>query len=650
MILDPLHGGDIITFVINLIFSTLRTAVGTKSEEISFYICRGWLDILISSHSPKPSTYKTGVVSQISAKDMLVFLHNTSEFLLNHLNIGSYTGVVGAYPNNVIRAKLGKEMCIIISEAKTSSDELSLLQIFKDPSLQNTEKLQTALNNIILWLLLNYSSEQSKTPILKNTQTICKKLKSIFKSLSTISPAPEQLCKALLRTMLSTNRKLDHHLQELLQTNSISTDLAYTLSLRTSKLLNFLIKKLMNTESLAAYFALNLKGFQLLFQRLGIADRDNAQIEHQEQIVNQKQRQRAADDIEDGDGFVKESVESGVGGGKGLIKIGSDLIEGIASQMSAFEEESLEEELETEKKVGKFNPANLTVQEFASDMKLLQCTDMTNLASWVNSQWAQYKDGQNCYKLFNKNLEGESQYEFSMLFELKKMIEIKEIHIGFVGFYNDNQNDHIAPSSVIFDAGLKRDNLKYICALDTLTDGSMNGKGLCIFGRNFACFDKTLTNDGDLVLKKIASAKNVKTKFIRFTIRAGDIKTALAHSIGAREYQKKQVSISYISINGIDIGEVGKVSEFIKENNQKVAYNILNRFKLKKFGNSLIHFSQNEQIIQQIKNSFYFLTGLLTPEQRTIEPIIIALCTHNPELGNWILKELIKSKNEKACL
>ena len=53
-----------------------------------------------------------------------------------------------------------------------------------------------------------------------------------------------------------------------------------------------------------------------------------------------------------------------------------------------------------------------------------------------------------------------------MLFKLTEVAVVREIQLGMVNYWNSDAEVHIEPMSVLVQAGMDKDNLQLICALD----------------------------------------------------------------------------------------------------------------------------------------------------------------------------------------
>ena len=624
------------TLIINLIRSTLENAVNTTREEISFYICRGWLDILISGSSPKPAkkdkekdkdkekskdkekekekekekkdaspVKKVEVFAALSQSDILDLFTFFGNFLMNSLNFGSYKGIMGGRYKVVYRALLNARIASIISNAKSKGgDKLALQELVetcKDP------KLSATYSNLMIWLFLNYCSDDTSCKLMELVCKISKHVKELFKCVS----CNENLCKSLLGTLQEIVTSIDKGIQKKVETGEIRINLAVELSNRVNRLLKRMMKYLMSSKSAATYFAFELKGFDFLFNRLG--------------IVKEKQTENE---------------------GRKTPVVESDIMEGICETIQVPLEVSEKVELpEAKSKKEQISPEMLLDEDFAKDMNLIECTGETNLSSLHHINWCTYKGGQRS-KIYTKQLKEGVKHEVVMAFELKKLIEIKEIQLAFINFWGMDNYEHLDVSSVTVEIGTSKNSYSYLCTLDKVNDKSIEVQGVTVFGINMSTFDETITKS-DPVVHKLNSLKNARGKYIKFIIRTG-VKVAFSGTQASKSCKQKAIGVNYFSILGYDFGGVSQVEKYLSSKNQKVAYKLLNMFQNKTFRGCLKEFATIPAITNQLKVNFHTLASLMTPEKSTIEPFLIALCSHNADLGKWILQELIRSRESKG--
>eukprot|EP01022_Parablepharisma_sp_SALTPOND_P020985 TRINITY_DN395_c0_g1_i1.p1 TRINITY_DN395_c0_g1~~TRINITY_DN395_c0_g1_i1.p1 ORF type:complete len:5656 (-),score=802.26 TRINITY_DN395_c0_g1_i1:1614-18581(-) len=601
------------TLIINLIRSTLESAVNTSREEMAFYICRGWLDILLSGKSPKPITSKkekkektkVTVFAKMEPTDVLDLLCFASNFLLTHLNFGSYKGVMGGKYKVMYRAILSSRMMTILANAKGKDENKLAVQELAE-SCRDT-RLPNAFNNFLFWLFLNYNKNDTSCKLTQLVCKISKNVKSLFKTVS----VNENLCKSLLGGLQEIVTVADNNISKRVESGELRIFLAVELNERVNKLLKKIMKYIMVSTTIATHFAFELKGFDFLFNRLGIAKEAPTEIEGQETSL-----------------------------------VESDMMEGVNETIAVPAENN--EKAETSEQKGKkeqFSPNLLMDEDFAKDMNLIECTGEANISSLHHINWCTYKGGQRS-KIYTKQFKEGSKDEVAMTFELKKLVEVKEIQLSFINFWGMDNFEHLDVSSVVVEIGLNKGSYSYLCTLDKVNDKSLEVHGVTVFGRNMSAYDEALSKS-DPVGQKLNSLKNARAKFIRLIIRTG-VKVAFSGTQASKSTKQKALGVNYFSIIGYDPRGISHVQTYIDAKNQKVAYKLLNMFQMKTFRGCLKEFANTPAITNQLKVNFHTLASLMTPDKPTIEPFLIALCTHNADLGKWILQELIRSRESKG--
>jgi len=609
------------TLIINLMRSTIESAVNTSREEMAFYICRGWLDILLTGKTPKPinadinksnnKDQKTiNVFAKFEPTDVLDLISFAGTFLLSYLNYGSYKGVVGGKYKVMYRATLAKKIFTILANATGKDEKKSALQEVTESC--KDARLSNAYSNLIVWLFLNYDENDTSCKL----ATIIVKISKIILSLFTFVSVNENLCKTLLGTLQEIVTSIDKNIARKVESGELRVSLAIQLNERVNKLLKKLIKDIMATTTVATHFAFDLKGFDFLFNRLGIT----------KEIPT------------------TGSIESNEG--KTAILVESDMMEGVNETIAVpVENNEKIEQAEQKSKKEPFNPSSIIDEDFAKDMHLIECPGEPNLSSLHHINWCTYKGGQRS-KIYTKQFKDGQKDEVIMTFELKKLAEIKEIQLSFINFWGMDNFEHLDVSSVIVETGNNKGSYSYLCTLDKVNDKSLEVHGVTLFGKNMSEYDEAISKS-DPIGQKLSSLKNTRAKYIKFTIRTG-MKVAFSGTQASKSNKQKALGVNYFSIIGYDPSGASTIQSYINSKNQKVAYKLLNMFQLKTFRGCLKDFANTPAITNQLKVNFHTLASLMTPEKPTIEPFLIALCTHNADLGKWILQELIRSRESKG--
>ena len=658
-------------YILGLVMATMERTMSTDMELIGYELCRGWLQILLTlsdtpplnnpPESAKSAQESIHVKCPLQTKTASMLLNKFATLVWNTINFGDFKGPFSAMPTMVIRASLLSNLAqlltlaelpadiiistseeekleVALSEENTGEKQSTMEEIPKEEEITQEkpkapQKINYAIEKVIMedgleecfeylmsWLLLNYADYSDRNTFIKEINEICKAIKSLF----TYVRQNISLCDHLLGYLCKNIVLFDDFLREKAQNMEIHLGTAQSISNRINELFEFFITNLMVNEQLANKFAIDLKGLDLLFQRLGIGLRKS---EGESMIEN-----------EEIFSIIKE-IES-----KGRI---ISKTEDMSSSKANNEGEE-----EKEGNVMK----NISKTDLAGQMKLISAGTAIS-ANFQGTVWNQNKQG-NKTKIIDQEL---LENECSFTYDLKEASEISEVQIGMVIHWQYEPFDYVEPASVILEGGMTKDSLQYICRLNKVHDRWMMSNSINVFASNFNAFhlqsnlaDTLLTtrilnpsNKQNIINQKLQSLRNVTIRYIRFTCRPS-VPMGLSHSMGAPTNNKKKMGISYISILGNKAISKSSIYEYLVNNSQKYSFKILNMFQMKQFRPSLKHFANNFQIIHQIKQSFTSLLSLLVPGEITIQPILIAFSSNNEELSKWILSQLFKVKITKS--
>ena len=604
---------NICSLLINLIRSTLISSINTTHEEIAFYMCRGWLDIFITGKPyeemnktvkdlfggdvPESEVKEEGVKEEkIFAKfekgEILDLLYLVSEHLYKNFNYGSYKGCVGGDYKLAYRSTLALYMIKILTQAKTGT-ELAIKELIS--SCQD-KKLFESFIKLLYWLFLNYYKGDKTSHILLRVYKISKRVKELFKYVH----LNEELCKHLLSEVKEIVKVTDSTIVQRLE----SREIQISFSILATKRLNFLLKKVIRcmimTPALSNYFAFELKGFDFLVERLGIAS-------------TPKEGHKTSKALE------------------------SDVIEMAKSTLTCPIRAEGKANQPTKSTTDKFSTRIVGKEDFGRDITVLECSAESNITTTKHLNWCRHKLGLK-YKAYIMNLKEGSKDEVVLTIELLKLIEIQEMQFSFIKYWGTDDIDNIDISSVIVETSADNTKYEYLCTLNKVYDKSVESHGTIIFGKNLESYGD-IVGDGNIIKQKLRTLKNTKVKFMKFIIRTG-VKVSFCGTQASKSFKKKAIAINYLSIMGYDLCELPYVQTYIKSKNQETSYEILNTFQLKIFKSYIEDFNDTHPIITQLKTNFRSLMSLINPNKPTIEPFLVSLCSYNAELSKWLLQEL----------
>ena len=75
-----------------------------------------------------------------------------------------------------------------------------------------------------------------------------------------------------------------------------------------------------------------------------------------------------------------------------------------------------------------------------------------------------------------------------MLFKLEFPALIREIQIGFINFWQIENEVFLEPISVLVTAGMDQKHLNHVCTLEIIKDNAYNSVHATIFGKNLLEF------------------------------------------------------------------------------------------------------------------------------------------------------------------
>ena len=578
------------TLIITVISSMLQNTINTPKEEMVFNICCGWLNILIWGRPAKEKRKKeVSIYVNMETKDSLELLCCVSSFLQRYLNFGFYEGIMGGKHRLAYRGILATQMLKILANAK-GKETLAIQELLETSS---DKKLVKALNDLMSWLFLNYTKGNSSSPIVRKIEKISKSVKGIFDYVH----KNEDLCKELIKNLKSIIEKGDEIISKGVSSGEYQCSLALEIVERSNKVLLKLIKKIMKTTNVAKHFTLDLGGFYFFFKRLKIATKS----------------------------MIKESQESD------LMKSIIPIIENTAETKTSEESPM---------------PSKIREENAAKEMKLIECTGEKNVSSSGNITW--YNPHAQRIKAYTKLLNDVAESEIVMVFELKKVIEIKEVKAVFINYWGMDINEHVDISSVIMEIGMNKGSYTYFSTLERVADKSVESNAITVFGSNLYSYTEEGSTE-DVIIQKLNSLRSAKAKYVRFIIRP-DVKVALSGTAISRQADSKAIGINSFSILGYEVAEPTKIQLCINAKNQEVSYKVLSIFQQRDFSACLKDPANDPMVVSQLKTNFSIFTSSMNPSEFAVESLLITLSRYNLDLCKWIISEVMNSVQMESSL
>eukprot|EP00347_Sterkiella_histriomuscorum_P017580 403348792 len=658
---QSVNSNDISKFICNLLFLTLENVTGNHHEKVGYSICQGWLDILITSSVARVGNYESTntVYAKLSNEELSVFMKKTAQYLINHLNKGSFEGVTGAQSHIVMRLNIASDLMYVIvnAESKDHPGQKALAELFK--GVQANQKIKRdysdSVNNLLAWLFLNarlakddipisqLGNACNLTPATQKVKQITEQIEEVFQILGDNGEHAEEAIRIGLNSLSSISRKLNKTLVDLTQTNSIGFELSVKLSERTNEYFIKLLGLWLVNDKIASYFVFDLNGFEFLLDQIGI----NSESESGLQKLGQTRM-----DIEQIDSSI--NVNALTSQQDKFQMSGSDLVDYLESNHLEFQQTQSNvpqgEEIEQSHQVTSIyeNNKQLFVQEFSKSISMVDNNGQDAIASFQKTDWSVNKRAYK-HRVIHKILTGQLRSEYWISFSLPQEIELREIQIAFNNYWAADTEIYAEPLSVLVEAGMDEKNLSLVCNLDIVKDDAFGSVSATVFGQNLQSFQGSAENVHgqilDVIQHKLQSIQNFKIKYIKFCMRR-NILTCLENSPLSTKFTKPVAfGINYISLLGYDLTKVGDYLTHLKQEQKKTALEVLSIICSGDFKSILKVIAQQPKTIEKMKESFNMLASLVSVKENLIEPTFIAISTYNNEMGDWIINQFLKSPN-----
>jgi len=609
-------------FLINFLFATLDSAIGTSNEVIAYNVCSGWLDILISKETPKPEPYSGEIFVKLNLDDALLILKKGSELLIKYLSIGSAEGLVLAQKTLVMRVEIIADIFKIIAFAKNSKGELAIATLFKNAK-ENDGILQSVIPDLILWLLLN---EKDKVGVTIGSETLSK-ISGHVQEILTHLVESEVLTKLAMKTLIAFVHEFDNKIYQLAEIATISFNISTKLNNQVNKIVLKLMESWLSSESIALSFALELKGFEFLLDRINAADSRSRQLTK----IQEDKQVKGAEAVTTIPRFYAET----------------DLEDAIWAELSKSGKDSAKEEEFSVNLAKKFEPNTHILEEHAKTMLLESISSGDLVSSFSTIDWSVNKRGYR-HRIFNKQLNETLKNELALTFKLKTVIEATEIQVGIINYWGGTNELFIEPTSIIVEGGMSLNNMNIVCTLNKVQDDGFGNFAVSVFGRNMETFTSENSKSVEQQINlKLDSLPHFCVRYVRFKFRKGVIACTENSVLVPLMKKPKLLSINYISIMGYDVSNLGNYCAHIVETQKETALQVLSQLCSGDFTKTLNVLATNQLILNKIKDSFKMLASLIDSKEQLIEPILISIASLNKEMGEWIFDQFLNPDRNK---
>jgi len=618
---EPGNMEDTSKFLINFLFATLDSAVGTSNEAIAYNICSGWLDILISKETPKPDDYNGEIFVKLNDDDTLLLLTKGVELLTRYLSIGTAEGTVAAHNTTVMRIEIVADIFRIIANAKNTKGQTAIAMLFKNAK-NYIKQLSSCIPELITWILLNEKENASPTI---TSETLAKVSIYAQETLTHINES-EELVKLGLQTLIEFVQEFDKKIYQLAEASAISFSVATKLANKINKLMLRFIESWVSSDNIALGFALDLKGFEFLLDRISEADIRSKKLS---QIQEDKGKKVPAQPV-----VSKFHAES-------------DLEDAVWNKLQSSIKESAKVEEFSINFTKKYEPAGHIVEEYAKNMVLDNTSAGDNVSSYATTDWTVNKKGYRS-KIYNKMLTGALKNEFSMTFKLKTTVEVNEIQVGVINYWGGTNELFVEPNSIVVEGGMSLNNMNIICTLTKIRDDGFANFAVSTFGRNMEAFTpENAKTIGQQISLKLDSLPHFCARYLRFKFRKGVIACSENSPLVSLMKKPKYLALSYISVMGYDVSNLGNYCAHIVGAQKETALQVLSQFCSGDYAKTLQVLATQQAILDKIKNSFEMLVSLIDVKEKLIEPTLIAITSINKEMGDWIFDQFLNSSRSK---
>ena len=613
---EPSTMEDTCRFLLNFLFATLDSAVDTSNEVIAYNVCSGWLDILISKETPKPDDYVGDIYVRLNEEEMVLLIRKGVEMLTKYLSVGTAEGIVVSQNKIVMRIEILADIFRLIASAKHPKGQLAVVAVFKNFKAYEKE-LEATIPDLINWLLLNEKESPNNTPASEMLAKISGYIQEIIQHLN----ESEELVRLGLRTLIEFVQEFDKKIYQLSEASSISFSVATKLNTRVNKLMLRFIESWISSDSLALCFALDLKGFEFLLDRIGAADIRSQRLSQIQEDKRAKAPAQAAT--------------------QPRFYIETDLEDAIWSQLASAGKDMAKEEEYSVNLSKKYEPTTHALEEFAKNMLIESTSASDVLTSYQTVDWSVNKKGYR-HKVFNKQLSGALKNEFVMTFKLKTVVEVSELQVGIVNYWGGTNELFIEPSSIVVEGGMNLNNMNIICTLNKVRDDGFANFAVSVFGRNMETYTQEhVKSVQSLINLKMDSLPHFCAKYLRFKFRKGIIACADNSPMIALMKKPKFFALNYISVMGYDVSNLGNYCAYIVDTQKETALQVLSQFCSGEYVKTLQVLATQQAILDKIRTSFEMLVALINTKERLIEPTLVSISSLNKEMGEWIFDKFL---------
>ncbi|CAI2384890.1 unnamed protein product [Moneuplotes crassus] len=592
----------------------------TSKEDLlrTYTICNDMICILATKEPNSVNQSKAKTPVQLTKEEYIDTLHMFSEYLNCYLNKGVYTHMAGADYAILARIKMGVHLAYLVynSELKGKKYYDLYMNEFDDISTENKSAI---LEKLVIWLLLNNPNNKSKGDTCSNQLARITKL--ITENLTT----NKALILALLPNVMKEVIKFDNMI--LSNCHKLGIETCSSLQNNSNSIISQLFGVCLQDKELFNDFLVKMKGFDFLLQRLfskqpvqgQASEEESKEDPEEERIVTETTPEQAEQDDSLEDLFDKE------------------------------EPKKIEETSQSDSKANKpeskgIEKVNLT--DAGKTMKLIE----SSLGSENTSQdWCMYKNGQR-NRVVMKQIDKQSRSDFIMKFELTDVMEVSDIEMGLIYYWgNYDQDTHYEPMNVLCEGGMTKNQIDWCVPLRLADDGGYKQSAVNIYGSNFANFksmnydvDKYNKNPSSVIEAKIKDKAEVyKAKYLTFRLRRPEISCLESSMFSSILTKTMSYGFTFFSAQGIYPDNYLPLKSALIDTQKENTLEILSKCCSGNVSDVFSVIAQDKAVINDFKNSIGKLLKLLNQKEYLIKPILIALCSKNSEMSDWIIDRFL---------
>lgn len=565
-----------------------------NSEKILLPFINQLLELIACGESPYIEKKNNKLNISENMKEKLLI--QSSNYILKYLNYSSFTGSTSS--NKLILQHLGIGISLLHIVTSFAQEYLHALEnITKDISI--------TIRNFVIFVTFNqYSDFSNATPTVLKISILNSQANKIID----ICCKKKILIEVILTEFMLVVRKIDENLISKIKNSEISIKKGIVISKKLYYSLDYILNKCLYDDEITKFFAFKLQGFKFFVERVnrhkksGLLNNNSSKMSNLNYKLN-----------------------------KELLEYLTEESKLTNTQVNIKDDEIYNDSLD-----------DLNYDEFALNGKLILIDDPVNInTSTIN--WSIKKKGANNF-LILRDLKDKTYYEDVFSFKLDSLIELKNVYIGFTYSTSPDKISDIIPS-VFFLAGETPEKYNTCIKLEKISDNF--NFSVFTYGFNFfASNPKDIPLNDNYIENLFNQFSNCKAKYFKFIIRR-PIVVANENSFKAKTNSMQSVCLNHVSIFGTKIAEMGRVIEYIQEEEKNVSIKIISKIFTAEFIDTLKYFAKDTSLIENIKEIYDAYEPYIDKHANILSNILINVSKYVYELGEWLLNRLLNVDNSE---